>query len=414
MFHINYEQDCFTLNPVFDQFVDRDTYNEVVLYLKQLFIQFDYTLKKWKIPKDRIDEVLLWFQKDNKDYEISHSCAEVIEEMQKLYSIRELKFFRGRSFDKSILNEGIIPYNYQIDAINWRLKRSAYLDSFDAGLGKTFSNICVFSQLYKNKEVDGIIIIVPIGLSFHWVRQILQFTNVFTENDIQMIDNSLKIQPFGKFKDKKILIIRQDLIADVVASYKKDYSPKKSLKNLRWNSTNFVDIKKEWDKGKLLLLIDESHSIKHMSSIKTKAIHNIKKYFNYRLLLTATPAINGMEDIYSLIKLIDNSIIPMSENAFKLWISNSIGNKWNRYAINSYNTANVQKLMSSYQHVFSQARKEDIDEVKTKKIIKPVELELTSFQKKLYQFVVEKELAVLQQEFDIITWRLLLKKLTLY
>jgi len=66
MFHINYEQDCFTLNPVFDQFVDRDTYNEVVLYLKQLFIQFDYTLKKWKIPKDRIDEVLLWFQKDNK------------------------------------------------------------------------------------------------------------------------------------------------------------------------------------------------------------------------------------------------------------------------------------------------------------------------------------------------------------
>jgi SNF2 family DNA or RNA helicase len=413
LYLISYEKDSFYIEPVFNEFVDKDQFDETILYLQQLFLFYNSIDKKYKIPNDRVDEIILFLEKDSKEYEISSNCADKLSEIQSEYKKKELKFFRDRTFDPSILNEGVVPYNYQIDAINWRLKRSAYLDSFDAGLGKTFANICVFSQLYKHKEIDGIVIIVPIGLSFHWVRQIIQFTNVFKEEDIQMIDNSLKIQPFNKFQDKKILIIRQDLIADVVASYKKDYSPKKSLKNLRWNSTNFVDIKKEWNKEKLLLLIDEGHSIKHMSSIKTKAIHNIKKYFDYRLLLTATPAINGMEDIYSLIKLIDNSIIPMSENAFKLWIASSLGNKWDRYAINSYNTNNVQKLMSSYQHVFSQARKEDIDEVKTKKIIKPIELELTSLQKKLYQLVVEKELAVLQQEFDTITWKLLLSKIHL-
>jgi hypothetical protein len=413
LYSITYENNNFFINPQFNSFVDKEEFNNTILYLQKLFLYFNHESKKYKIPEDRIDEILLWLQKDNQEYTIDDKCAERLIELRNQYNIREVQFFRNRKFDKSILNEGITAYNYQIDAINWRLKRSSYLDSFDAGLGKTFINICVFSQLYKDKNIDGIIIIVPIGLSFHWVRQILQFTNIFIEKDIQIINNEEKIKPFEKYKDKKILIIRQDLIADVIASYRKDYNPKKSLKNLRWSSTNFVDIRKEWNKEKLLLLIDEGHSIKHTSSIKTKAIHNIKKYFDYRLILTATPAINNFSNMYSLIKLIDNSIISMSENAFKLWISSSLGNKWDRYSINSYNTVNVQKFMSSYQHVFSQARKEDIEEVKTKKIIKSIELELTPIQKKLYQFVVEKELSILQQEFDTITWRLLLSKIHL-
>jgi hypothetical protein len=413
LYSITYENNNFFINPQFNSFVDKEEFNNTILYLQKLFLYFNYESKKYKIPEDRIDEILLWLQKDNQEYIIDYKCADRLIELRNQYNIREVQFFRNRKFDKSILNEGITAYNYQIDAINWRLKRSSYLDSFDAGLGKTFINICVFSQLYKDKNIDGIIIIVPIGLSFHWVRQILQFTNIFIEKDIQIINNEEKIKPFEKYKDKKILIIRQDLIADVIASYRKDYNPKKSLKNLRWSSTNFVDIRKEWNKEKLLLLIDEGHSIKHTSSIKTKAIHNIKKYFDYRLILTATPAINNFSNMYSLIKLIDNSIISMSENAFKLWISSSLGNKWDRYSINSYNTVNVQKFMSSYQHVFSQARKEDIEEVKTKKIIKSIELELTPIQKKLYQFVVEKELSILQQEFDTITWRLLLSKIHL-
>jgi hypothetical protein len=413
LYSITYEDNNFFINPQFNSFVDKEEFNNTILYLQKLFLYFNHESKKYKIPEDRIDEILLWLQKDNQEYIIDYKCADRLIELRNQYNIREVQFFRNRKFDKSILNEGITAYNYQIDAINWRLKRSSYLDSFDAGLGKTFINICVFSQLYKDKNIDGIIIIVPIGLSFHWVRQILQFTNIFIEKDIQIINNEEKIKPFEKYKDKKILIIRQDLIADVIASYRKDYNPKKSLKNLRWSSTNFVDIRKEWNKEKLLLLIDEGHSIKHTSSIKTKAIHNIKKYFDYRLILTATPAINNFSNMYSLIKLIDNSIISMSENAFKLWISSSLGNKWDRYSINSYNTVNVQKFMSSYQHVFSQARKEDIEEVKTKKIIKSIELELTPIQKKLYQFVVEKELSILQQEFDTITWRLLLSKIHL-
>jgi len=418
LYLITYEKNNFYINPTFEEFVDRDEFESVVVYLQQLFLYFDQSTKKYKIATDRIDEIIMWLEKDGQKYEISNACAEQLIVIQNEYKKREVKFFRDGKFDPSVLNEGVVPFNYQLDSINWSLKRSRVLDSHDAGLGKTIINICVFSTLYKQGLIDGIIIIVPIGMGFHWQCQILEFVNQFQDSDIQIIDNQLKIQPFEKFKDKKILIIRQDLLADTIASYNKGFTQKsegkrKSLKNLKWKTADYVDIKKLWKKENIFLLVDEAHGMKHSSSIKTKALHSIKKYFDYRYLLTATPAINGMEDLYSNLSFLDQGIIPMGEQAFKIWISNSLGNKWDKYAINSYNTENVQKLMQSYQQVFIQKRKEDIPEIKTKKIFNRIEIPLTTIQKRIYELVVEEELSILQQEYEEISWRVLLQKLHL-
>jgi hypothetical protein len=182
---------------------------------------------------------------------------------------------------------------------------------------------------------------------------------------------------------------------------------------MRWKSADYVDIHNMWGKESIFLLVDEAHGMKNSSAIKTKALHSIKKYFNYKALLTATPAINGVEDLYANLNFIDKSLIPMSENAFKLWIANSNGNKWDRYAINSYNTENVQKLMQSYQPIFIQKRKDDIPEIRTRKIFNKIELPLTSAQRRIYELVVEEEISVLQEEYNEITWRVLLQKLHL-
>ena len=413
MYLISYENNNFYIEPTFDEFVEREIFNEVVLYLQQLFLYFDNASKKYKIPEDRIDEIILWMERDNQDYEISSSCADQLQILREQYNKKEVKFFRARKFDPIILTPEAIKFDYQEDSINWELKRNTYLDAHDAGLGKTFINICVFSTLYKQGLIDSVIIVVPIGMGFHWQCQILELVNVFEEKDIQIIDNSLKIKPFEKFKDKKILIIRQDLLADCIASYSKSYTPKKSLKNMKWKTSDYADIHKLWNKENIFLLVDECHGFKHSSSIKSKALHSIKKYFAYRAFLSATPAINGMEDLYSNLYMIDKSIIPMTENAFKIWISNSLGNKWDRYAITSYNTENVQKLMQSYQHIFIQKRKEDIPEIRTKKIYNKLECQLTENQREMYKLVVEEELSILHKEYDEITWKLLLQKLHL-
>jgi hypothetical protein len=379
---------------------------------KQLYLKFNFSTKTWLIESKKIEEVLLWFEKYNIQYILQDSAKEKLEEIRNSYK-REVEIYRNREFNSSILNENIVPYNYQLDVINWMLQRSACLNTLEPGLGKTFCAISVFAQLYKQKEIDGIIILVPIGLSFHWLRQIIEFTNAFKEEDIQIINNEEKFQCFNKFKDKKILIIRHDLLSDVIASYKKDYNKLRSLKNIRWSTSDFVDIKKEWNKENIYCLVDECHSFNHLSAIKTKALFSIKKYFKYRFLLTATPSINGFEYIYPLIKFVDNSIIRYDENSFKIWISKSIGNKWDKYAITSYNSENVAKVMKDYRHVFIQLRKEDLEEVKTKKFIKQIECDLTYLQKQIYKKIVERELKFLYEEHDTISWKLLLSKIHL-
>lgn len=412
MYIISFEDNQFLIELKFSEMVDREEYTSETDYLKFHYISFNHEKKKWVVPSNRIQEIILWMEKNFKEYEINDACANQFLILQNQYT-REVEFFRNRKFDNSILNEDIKLKNFQEIGINWRLQRSKYLDAFDTGTGKTISNICVFSYLYKNDLIDGIIILVPIGLSYNWQEEILDKVNVFTKDDIQIIDNELKIQLFGKFKDKKILIIRHDLYADCIASYRKDYKSRKSLKDLKWKTADYADIKKGWDKKSLFLCIDECDTIKHTDSIKTKAVFSTKKYFDYLALLSATPWINGIEDSYSPLTLIDHSIIPMEENAFKLWISTSIGNKWDRYAINNYNTENVQKLMQSYQHVFIQVLKENLEEIKTIKIYKDIKCQVLPEQMILYQKITEQVIHILQEEYDQISWKLLNEKLHL-
>ena len=171
--------------------------------------------------------------------------------------------------------------------------------------------------------------------------------------------------------------------------------------------------KKRMDKKNLLLLIDESHEFKNSKALKTKAIRSIKYSFDYRILMSATPAINHIEDFYSQLELIDKSLIPMSENAFKLWLANRIGTKWDRYAITSYNSKNVKKLKDVIQPVAIQRLKEDIPEMKVEKIIKEIYLQMTIDQSTLYNLIVKEEIKKIKEEYNRLSWQLILDKLPL-
>jgi len=405
MYIIDYQNNQFFINIKLDQRIDRDTFQNSVNYLKQLFLFYSKDSYRWIIPEDRIDEIILCLEKDNSEYKISDIALNQIKEKIKP---GETKFFRNRKFDSSILNEDIKLFDFQKDAIEWRLSRSNYLDSYDAGLGKTAINICVFSQLYKEKEIDSAIILVPIGMAYHWKHEILHFSNQFKEEDIQIILNENKNQPFKEYVDKKILIISNHILADLLISYKKN-NKVKSLKSIRWQK--FVDIKKEWNKNNIFLLADESHEFKNTKAIRTKALNSIKDQFFYKSLLSATPWINRIESAYSNISFLDKGIINMNENAFKITLAESIGNRFDRFAINSYNAEEVNKFLKNISFIFTKKIKEEIPEMRAKKIIKPIYLEAHEIQWELYKKVTEREILKLEEEYDQITWKIILNKL---
>jgi SNF2 family DNA or RNA helicase len=394
-----------------ERYIEREEYEPYIILFKRLYIKYNPSTRVWSFPENKVLEFAGWFDKEKLGYDFTKSAGEKIVEIG-AYS-RELSVFRGRTFDSSVINKhnNIKMFNFQVDVINWLLKRNVALNALDSGLGKTFITIAVLSQLYKLGEIDGIIISVPINLEYNFQEQILLFSAMFKEEDIQFITNENKNQPFSKYKDKKIIIVSHHLLKDIVLSYKKNFKFGSTAKNIRWNRENICNIEQEWGKNKLALVIDESHQFADPDAIKTKVAFYIKKHFKYIYELSATPNIGAFEKIYSQVTLLDHSTIPMPYKAFLVWIAKDIGNRYGMYNINEYNADNVAQVRSTLKNYVVQLLKKDCPEMKAKKLpLQVVYLKMTDLQKQIYKLVIEEQFKKMYEEHDKITWKLVEEK----
>jgi SNF2 family DNA or RNA helicase len=387
-----------------------ENFQENLNFLKSLYLSYEPSTKEWTFGLSRYDEILLWLEKNNVDgYTLTHEAKRAINNLTECDRKNNITYFRSAIFDKSILTKNTTLYKFQEEGINWLLKRSKSYLADDAGLGKTIQSICSFSQWYKENKIDAVFIVVRSGLAYNWKVEILQFSNQFTKDDIQIIDNDTKVKPFAKYKNKKIIIISNHLLGDSFASYRKDYKRGMKLSKVHWNS-EYCNIKKEWDKKSICLIIDEAHELKSTKAIRTKAMMLYKDHFDYRILLSATPAINRFEDWWAGFTFVDNSILGMSENAFKIHISKKIGDKWGLYNIQEYDEEKILKIKSTMsKHVLKRLKK-NIPEMKTKQIIKSIRLEMTPLQNDLYRSFMQYEVNRIEQEYDTVTLRFIFHK----
>ena len=159
--------------------------------------------------------------------------------------------------------------------------------------------------------IDAILIVCPGYLCFQWESEILDFVNVFKKEDIQIINNDSKFQPFTTFKDKKVIIISNHakVFGDALLSYKKGFKFGDSLTKVKWKLFRF-SLRSVWDKKNIMLIADESHCFIHSSAARTKALKKIKPDCQFRALLSATPNINRFENIYTQLNIVDKSLIP--------------------------------------------------------------------------------------------------------
>jgi hypothetical protein len=392
---------------------DKEEFDEISLLFNKLFIKFNFSDKLWEIPKERIDEIIMWLDRNNIKYSLQDSAIQEIENIKNSYS-RELEIYRNVKFNNSILNKDIVPYNYQLESINWRLKRNCVFDSFDAGTGKTMMNIVTVSTFYNMGLIDGIFIITLNGLEGQWIEQILEFINLYKEDDFFIINNKNKNKPFEQSYDKKIILCANHLFADVLYSYRDTQTKTRSKKHVKWGK-HIPNILQLWGKKEMAIIVDESDEFKNSKAIKTKALHSVKSQFKYRYNATATPNIDHFHDIYSQVTFLDHSLIPMSEPAFKLSLAENIDTRYglNKFKIIKYNTAKVSEFLNKIKYVYIRKLKEDLPEIATKVELEKVYFKLNVTQRELYTKIVEEELHILQEEFDKITWRLLLSKLHL-
>ena len=390
----------FIANAYFEGSVDHDTFMEEVNFLKIRFFTYDGKSKGFIVPDNRIQELVLWFKKFNKIFFFSEEASEKYNKI--IDKPLNIKFNRRLQIDFSkYLKEGVELYDFQKEGVKLLLSKNRGYLADEPGLGKSVESITAFSFLHANNLIDGIFLVVKNNLQQHWKREILSKSSIFVEDDIKIVDRKSFKDLFKTSQDYKILILSSDIVGDVFASYHKNYSTMKSLAEFRWKV--MVDIKKDWGKNSICLIIDEAHEFKNVKAIKTKALNAHKRFFDYSYLLSATPAINYFEDFWSGMSLLDEGIISMPYNAFKIDISTKIGEgKYGIYNIEEYNPDKIHEYKQKFNFYVIKRLKSELPEMKAKQIIKPVYLKMSGKQEHIYQSVVSEILYKLENEYDYI------------
>jgi len=106
MYYIDYYNQEFICNIKLNSYISPVEYNDLIIPLKQQYLQYHNTNKYWIIPKNKIDEIIIYFQKNNFEYYVSDIALAEIKKLNDTYQ-RELIVYRDRQFNVNVLKENI-------------------------------------------------------------------------------------------------------------------------------------------------------------------------------------------------------------------------------------------------------------------------------------------------------------------
>lgn len=348
------------------RFIDREEFIEINDELKSIYCFYNPQNKGWSLPINKVLDVYDYVsQKLRLKIELQENIVLPKSNSLNLEDTKT-KFFRASTFNENVLRVKL--FDYQKEDVLWLLKRNRGLIASDPGVGKTIESIATFSELKSKNKIDSVFIIVKNNLTYHWYREILEYSSLYEEKDILIITNKNKKTFFNSSEIPEIIICPNHILKDVVQ--------------------NLPDtLKKTLNKNNICLVIDECHEFKNTKAKKTQSLFSVLQDFEYRYLLSATPAINAFEDWYSQITILDNSVIPMSENRFKTDIAKSMGTDYDAYKITSYKPERLKHYIEVFKPWVIKRIKSELPEMKTKQFVKPIYLQMSDTHIKLYNTI---------------------------
>lgn len=150
-------------------------------------------------------------------------------------------------------------YEHQKKALELVTDNNQFALFMEPGTGKTLVMLYHITNLFMADSIKNALIVCPASVKGSWVRDI-----------------------------EKLSLVRKRYASNItIVSY-----------DMVWRRKEY---ERQWD----CIVLDESHSIAHSSSKRTKFVHKIKKDSLYRYILSGTPMHNGhYEDYWSQIDFI--------------------------------------------------------------------------------------------------------------
>jgi SNF2 family DNA or RNA helicase len=182
--------------------------------------------------------------------------------------------------------------DYQRKALALSAHRKSYAYLLEMGLGKTAVALANAGTLYLEKKITGLLVLAPDGVHAQWINEQIP----------EHFDPWVPINPI-LWKGKKI---EGEMLA-----------PPNGLTILAMNTdairtTRGVETAEEFvrrHRGRVMMIIDESHMIKSGSSLRTIAAWSLGEKVAYRRIMTGTPISKNLLDAWSQFMFLDPRIL---------------------------------------------------------------------------------------------------------
>lgn len=184
-----------------------------------------------------------------------------------------------------VLSEARVDLNpHQVEAalfaFNSPFSKGAILAD-ETGLGKTIEAGIILSQMWASNK-RRIIIVVPASLRLQWSIELYEKFFLPTIIMDSKLYQTYKAKDENPLNQKSIIICSYNFCAQYASEMRKEM----------------------WD----LVVFDEAHKLRNVYKPDRKQLNAVAKAFqkDKKILLTATPLQNNLQELYGLISIIDN------------------------------------------------------------------------------------------------------------
>jgi ERCC4-related helicase len=192
---------------------------------------------------------------------------------------------RAQQISREIIqSHGILPgikvklFPYQVEGVAFLASRGRALLADDMGLGKTLQAIAAGTWLADHAGVQKILVVCPASLKQQWAREIAKFTG----RSVQVVQGAAENRGVHYRADALFFIVNNELVLRDLSVISETLKPD-------------------------LLILDEAQRIKNW---RTKIASTIKLIpSRYVFVLSGTPLENRLEDLYSLLQVIDARVL---------------------------------------------------------------------------------------------------------
>ena len=200
------------------------------------------------------------------------------------------------------------PYRHQLHYLNNHSREKYFALLAEQGTGKTWMIINNVAQLWASGDCDALLVFAPNGVHYNWtIEEIPKHMPGWIRY------KSAAWCSTAKKEDKKKLD----------ALYHDPFDKSLRILTMNWEALQTkrgFSFAEEFCLGasKLMIACDESDSIKNPKAARTKALMKLKKYSEWRRIMTGTMINNSPFDAFSQYSFLDDSILETtSYYAFK-------------------------------------------------------------------------------------------------